>query len=518
MNKAERAEARRIWEKLKRWKEHPAAFAREELGFEPDPWQEDVLEAFPHNNRLIMKACKGPGKTAVEAILALNFLATRPHCRIGGISITDANLKSAMWPELALWLNKSAFLRNTFQWTKTAIVHRSHPGTWWMQARSWPKRADAQQQADALAGLHADYAMWVCDEVGGYPQAVMTTCEAVLASGIETKVLAGGNPTHTTGPLYRACTVDRSLWYVKTITGDPNDPKAWVHSPRVKFRRSAAGLTPLEHNAQQIKSYGRENPWVKVNVLGEFPPASINALLGVDEVEAAMARKLRSDSFTHMQKRLGVDVARFGDDRTVIFPRQGLASFRPVVMRNARTTDIAARVMMAEHDWAPDGDILTLVDDTGHWGHGVIDNLRTAGRAAIGINYAAKALDPRFKNRRAEFYVKGAAAVKNGACLPNLPEMIAELTEQTYTFVNGQFMLEEKQQFKDRLGYSPDLTDAYMQTYAFPELPSRAHAILSRGHSGTVGKALTERAEGQDPEIVAETLRILREFDPSLVY
>jgi len=515
VNKAERAEARRIWEKLRRWREHPAAFAREELGFDPDPWQEEVLEAFPLHNRLVMKACKGPGKTAVEAICALNFLATRPHCRIGAISITDANLKSAMWPELALWMNKSAFMRNTFQWTKTAIVHRSHPGTWWMQARSWPKRADAQQQADALAGLHADYAMWVCDEVGGYPQAVMTTCEAVLASGIETKVLAGGNPTHTTGPLYRACTVDRMLWHVTTITGDPANPKAWVHSPRVAKRRDGRP-TPAEHNAQQIKSYGRDNPWVKVNVLGEFPPASINALLGVDEVDAAMQRTLRLDAYGHMQKRLGVDVARFGDDRTVIFPRQGLASFRPVVMRNARTTDIAARVALAEHDWNAE---LILVDDTGHWGHGVIDNLRTAGHAAIGINYAAKALDPRFKNRRAEFYVKGAQAIRNGACLPLLPEMVAELTEQTYTFVNGQFMLEEKEQMKARLGYSPDLTDAYMQTYAFPELPSRAHSILTKGRAGGgVGKALTERAEGLDPENVAETLRVLREFDPSLVY
>ena len=91
-----------------------------------------------------------------------------------------------------------------------------------------------------------------------------------------------------------------------------------------------------------------------------------------------MRRHLWIDQYDWAQKRLGVDVVRFGDDRTVIFPRQGLASFRPVVMRNARTTDIAARVMVGMKRWGAE---LAIIDDTGHWGHGVIDNLAVAGRA-----------------------------------------------------------------------------------------------------------------------------------------
>jgi phage terminase large subunit len=144
-----------------------------------------------------------------------------------------------------------------------------------------------------------------------------------------------------------------------------------------------------------------------VNVLGEFPPTSINALLGVEEVEEAMPRHLRIDQYDWAQKRLGVDVVRFGDDRTVIFPRQGLASFRPVVMRNARTTDIAARVMVGMKRWGAE---LAIIDDTGHWGHGVIDNLAVAGVPCVGINYAGKALNPRYKNRRAEMWIKGGGS------------------------------------------------------------------------------------------------------------
>jgi phage terminase large subunit len=472
------AEKRRVWEKLRRWKEHPAAFVREELHAEPDPWQEEVLEAFPHNPRVIMKACKGPGKTTVLSWLTWNFLATRPHPRIGATSITGANLDSALWPELARWQNESQFLRETFHWSKTQIVHRVHSATWWAQARSWPKQADAQQQADALGGLHADYAMWVLDEMGGYPQALMATIEAVLASGIECHILGAGNPTHTTGPLYRACTVDRGLWYVATITADPDNPKAWVYSPRV-LKRPAGQLSPLDHAKQQIKQYGRDNPWVMVNILGEFPPSSINALLGYEEVMAAMTRKLKRGTYEHMQKRLGVDVARYGDDRTVIFPRQGLASFLPIVMRHDRgsavSNDIAARILKAKKDW---GSEMEFIDDTVGWAHGVIDNLTVAGISCVRLNYAGKSLDPRYKNRRSEMAMKGASYIRDGAMLPYIEEMVAELTEPTYTYVNGVFVVEPKDMVKERIGKSPDLADAYYNTHALEDMPGEFYEKL----------------------------------------
>ena len=68
--------------RLEQWRAHPVVMVREEFGVEPDAWQFEALEAFPHNNRLAMKACKGPGKTAVLAWLILNFLGTRPHLRM----------------------------------------------------------------------------------------------------------------------------------------------------------------------------------------------------------------------------------------------------------------------------------------------------------------------------------------------------------------------------------------------------------------------------------------------------
>jgi len=459
---------------------------REEFKAEPEPYQAEALQAFanPAIERIAMKSCKGPGKTTTLAWMGLNFMATRPYPRLGSTSITGDNLNDNLWPEIAKWHQRSAFFTQNFHWTKTRYVYKESPETWFWSARSWPKHADAERQADTLAGLHSDHVAFLIDESGGIPQAVMTTAEAVLATGVECKVVQAGNPTHTTGPLHRACTVDRHLWHLITITGDPDNPK---RSSRIK----------LAWARQQIASYGRDNPWVLVNVFGEFPPSSINALLGVEEVQRAMERHLRADAYQWAQKRLGVDVARFGDDRSVIFPRQGLASFRPVIMRNARTTDIAARVMMAERRWKSE---LTFVDDTGHWGHGVIDNLLASGSHPIALVYHSKALSPRYKNRRCEFWLKGADAIRDGAALPPLPEMVAELTEPTFTFVNGVFVLEEKQQVKDRIGRSPDLADAYFQTYAIDDMPADMleklkHHPAARRHFDPYAQPATDEAD-----------------------
>ena len=86
------------------------------------------------------------------------------------------------------------------------------------------------QQSETLAGLHADYRLFVLDESGGIPDAVMAAAEGGLASGKECHILQGGNTLRREGPLYRACTAERRLWLSCGSTGDPDDPK---RSPRV---------------------------------------------------------------------------------------------------------------------------------------------------------------------------------------------------------------------------------------------------------------------------------------------
>jgi hypothetical protein len=398
--------------------------------------------------------------TTVLAWITLWFLSTRPHAKVGCTSITGDNLNSGLWSELAKWMQRSPYLTGAFTWTSTRVFCKAHRATWFAEARTWPKKANAEEQAHALAGFHADYCMFVLDESSEIPQAVMATAEAVLGSGIEVKVLQAGNPTRRDGPLYRACTTERMYWHVVTITGDPDSPN---RSPRVR----------LEWARQQIASYGRENPWVMVNVLGEFPEQSIDALIGVEDVERAVGRSLKVEAYEWAQKRLGVDVARYGDDRTVIFPRQGLAAFRPKIMRHARgravSVDIANAVLGAIKVW---GSEIEIMDATGGWAAGARDVLVANNRMPIEVQFHAPGLDPRYANRRIEMWWRMAEAIKGGMCLPNLPEIFDELTAPTYAFKGGKMILEPKELVKERIGRSPDLADALALTFALPDMPA----------------------------------------------
>jgi phage terminase large subunit len=120
---------------------------------------------------------------------------------------------------------KSGLLQHCFEQTKTEIFAREHPKTWKMEARTWVD-ADATQIGDALAGIHAAYAMWLLDEAGDYPDAIIPTCEGIFAGEPkEAHIVQAGNPTRLGCALYRACTAARSLWRIVEITADPDSPR-----------------------------------------------------------------------------------------------------------------------------------------------------------------------------------------------------------------------------------------------------------------------------------------------------
>lgn len=464
---------------VRRWRTNAKAFVYEQFQATPDPWQEQVLDAWvdPSKARISMQACVGPGKTTVEAWCGWHFLSCfgdrGEHPKGVAFSITGDNLRDNLWPELSKWQDRSPYLKAAFTKNSERVFANHHPDTWFLSARSWPKTASPDEQGKTVSGLHGKYIAIFADESGAIPVPLLRASDQVLSTGpIFGKILQGGNPISLEGMLYAAATFLRHQWTVIRITGDPDDPKAWVHSPRV-LAGASGGESPADWARQQIATYGRDNPWVMAQILGQFPSSSLNALLGVDEVEAAMARHIRSDAYAWAQKRLGVDVARYGDDRTVIFPRQGLVAFRPKVMRHKRdsavSTDIAAAVMSGKATW---GSELELFDATGGWAAGAVDVMRSNGYSPIDVQFAAPGIDPRYKNRRMEIWFLMAEWIKRGGALPPIPELVGELTAPTYTFAGGKMLLEDKDQVKKRIGRSPDLADALALTFGMVDMPA----------------------------------------------
>lgn len=451
--------------KIKLWRNNPVQFVRDVFGAEPDAWQAEGLMAFanPNTSRIAFSACAGPGKSTILSWAAWNFLACYAdhgeHPKGAAVSITASNLRDNLWAELSKWQSRSPFLLNAFKWTSERIFAIEHPQTWFISARSFAQSANSEEIGRTLSGLHSKYVLYLIDESGDIPASIGRSAEQGLGTeGLEFgKILQAGNPTSHTGLLYNTCTKKRDLWKVINITGDPDDPN---RSPRIN----------IDWAREQIAANGgRDNDWVKAYILGQFPDSSINTLLSLSEVEAAVERGLKAESFQFAQKRLGVDVALGGLDKTVIFPRQGLCALKPEVLNLSRPSDIAAKVMRIKADW---GSEMEFVDNTGGFGSGVVDSLLQAGIAAQGIHFSSKPLDFRYVNMRTYMWFEMRDWIRRGGSIPNDPELIKQLTTPVHYLKGGKIALEEKDQIKKRLGFSPDKADALALTFSMPDMPA----------------------------------------------
>lgn len=454
------------------WASPDTTFVPQQFRVTPDYWQGVALRAFVSDDkitfRIALKACAGPGKSAVLAWCIWLFISCKGdkdnHPKGAVVSITKDNLEDNLWSELSKWQERSEFLMAAFTWRKTRIESKTNPSTWWISARSWSKTANAEEQGRTLSGLHAEDVLIVVDESGDVPPSVLRAAEQALTSCRWGKIIQAGNPTSQDGMLYIACNDQSHLWTVITITGDPDDP---ARSKRID----------IEWAREQIRLYGRENPWVMAYILGLFPPSSLNALLGHDEMRAAIGRVIPETAYNFSQKRIGIDMSRFGDDATILFPRQGLAAFEPVKMRgvlgNPFSVQVASRIMAAKNKWKSE---IEFIDDTGGWGSGVIDYCQINGVHLVPVNASTTARDRRYFNTRSELNFLAAEWVKKGGALPNNPELIRQACAVEYWFDKGCLRVIEKDQIKAKLnGQSPDEWDAFCLTFAQDEMTASTY-------------------------------------------
>lgn len=221
--------------------------------------------------------------------------------------------------------------------------------------------------------------------------------------------------------------------------------------------------------------------------LCDFSAAGDDQLISLTDAETAARREHPIGSLGFAPRILGVDPARFGDDRSVIFPRQGLQAFTPMVYRGLDNMELAARVARKIEEWNPDAVFI----DAGA-GAGVIDRLRQLGHDVIEVNFGGKAIDTRYVNKRAEMWHEMADWLRAGGAVPNDNALKLELATPTYKYdASNRIQLESKDDIKKRLpdSGSPDLADALALTFAQPVAPRDPLAELRT----------SRRAETYDP-------------------
>ena len=201
--------------------------------------------------------------------------------------------------------------------------------------------------------------------------------------------------------------------------------------------------------------------------LCDFTAAGDDQLISLADAEDAARREYKPKEFEHAPVIIGVDPARFGDDRSVIVRRQGLQCFTPLVYRGIDNMDLAARVAAQIEEHNPDAVFI----DSGA-GAGVIDRLRQLDFDVIEVAFGGKSTYPNlYLNRRAEMWFEMKSWIETGGSIPNEPALKQELATPVYWFdAAGRKVLEPKDEIKKRLqgGGSPDMADALALTFAFP--------------------------------------------------
>jgi hypothetical protein len=201
--------------------------------------------------------------------------------------------------------------------------------------------------------------------------------------------------------------------------------------------------------------------------LCDFSASSDNILIPIDLVSQACQREIVERDIAGSPRILGVDVARFGDDRSVIIRRQGLVAFTPIVLSGVDNMTFAAKV--AAEIKAFDADAVFV--DAGR-GEGVI-RLRQLGFPVMEVNFGGKATNEAlYANKRTEMWDSMAKWLQAGGTIPNHPELKTDLATPSYGFnAANKMVLESKDDIRKRGLRSTDVSDALCLTWAAPVQP-----------------------------------------------
>ncbi len=386
----------------------------------------------------------GIGKSALVAMLLKWAFDTMPDTRGIVTANTDTQLRTKTWPELAKW-HAMSLTRDWATLTATALISNApgHDKTWRIDAIPW-----SEHNTEAFAGLHNEgkRILLVFDEASAIADRVWEVAEGALTDeGTEIIWTVFGNPTRNTGR-FRDC-FRSERWNTRHIDS-----------------RTVEGVNLVEI-AGMVAEYGEDSDIVKVRVRGIFPSQSAAQFIGADDVTTSQAREAPPQAYQHAARVLGVDVARHGDDESVIFKRQGMYAERPRRLRITDTMVLAQEVADVIDGWKPDA---VFIDATG-MGWGVIDRLRQMGygRTLYAVQVGEKATLPaEYVNHRAELWARMRTWVRETGVLPVDAELERELCAPEYDYDDkNRLRLESKKQLKARGEKSPDSADALALTF-----------------------------------------------------
>lgn len=452
----------------------PVKFVELMLGAEPREHQAEILNSVAQGQRRVsVRSGRQVGKTAVLAWLSIWFEMTRADAKTVVTAPASSQLSDAFVPEFKKWIARlPASLADRWDVKMERMDYRlieRQPFENFVTIRTARK-----DSPESLQGINAEGGTLVLvDEAAGVDDTLFESLSGSMANDNSVMVLTG-NPNRNTGYFHSTHTVLKDQWHTLHVNSEkvPSVSREWLEEMQVK--------------------YGAGSNAYRIHVLGEFPTADDDTVIARELIESAVERDV---GLTRSEPKLwGVDVARFGDDKSVLVERQGNTVSRVRLWDDLDTMQLAAQIKsewdLLTFDTRPD---MILVDVIGI-GAGVLDRLREMGLPARGVNVAespalAKSSYVKLKD---ELWDKCRAWFERRDCrIPRDTHLVEELAlvKKDYSPA-GKMRVESKKELKRRGERSPDRADALVLTFAH----TAAKALY--GSAGKARKPLRRKVKG----------------------
>lgn len=461
------AEELRQQVKNARYINDPVLWAKDKLGITLWSTQRKIAESIVTNKKTAVKSCFGIGKTLLAAVITCWWVDVHPTGDTVVVTTAPSNhqVKAIMWENIRR-LHKLGNLKGTI--TEEAM--------WKSDDRNivaYGRKPADNNTTNVMQGEHKKYTLVVIDEGGGVPDAIWVGADAITTMPTN-RIFAIGNPDSADNEFGNIFLKEHGYedWAKFSVSAfqSPNFTDEGKELPDDMLSR----LVSREWVDKQTLKWGKQSRFYITRILAEFPQEAFDTLFPAALVARAQDRVILPSAAAPTV--LGVDVARFGGDRTVVMScTDGDVSI--VDAWDKTDTNMSARRV---HKLAMDLKATEVRIDGVGIGAGVVDTLVTLCAnyyRVIEVNGGARSPDPkRWLNYRAFLYENLRDGLRDG--LVNLPQpqdtesdeqtLADELEGSRYKFVRQVLAMESKDDMRRRGVKSPDFADAL--TYAVAPL------------------------------------------------
>ena len=434
-----------LTEFVMRYRDNPVLFVKEVLGATPYDYQAEFLEAIAKGERkMSVRSGHGTGKSTSASWAMLWYVLLRFPNKVVVTAPTSSQLFDALFAELKSWVNELPPHLHQLLIVKSDRVELSSAAS----EAFISARTSRAETPEALAGVHSENVLLVVDEASGVPEKVFEAAAGSMSGHSATTILLS-NPTRSSGTFYESQTRMSKSWWTRRWS--------CVDSP----------LVSDEFVDEMRERYGEDSNAFRIRVLGQFPLADDDTIIPFHIAESAIHRDI--EITPDIKPIWGLDVARFGTDKTALCKRYGNVVTEIRAWQGLDLMQTVGRVMAEYESLSPSVRPSEILVDSIGVGGGVVDRLRELGAPVRGVNVSeAPAMGHTYMNLRSELWFKAKGWLEDRSCkLPKDDQLLAELTAIRYSFTSsGKMKAESKDEMRKRGLKSPDLADALCLTMA----------------------------------------------------